>query len=208
MKNIKNIVFDFGGVLINLDRQACIDSFKRLGLDIGSMIGCYAQTGLFLQLERGEVSPAGFRDEIRRMSGKALSDEEIDRAWNAFLLDIPQYKLDLLAGLRKTHRVLMLSNTNIIHFSQVRRTQFETGGRTMDDYFEKCYLSYEIGLTKPYPEVFEYMLADARILPHETLFIDDGEANIETARSMGFAVYQAKPEEDFRHLFSEKELAK
>ncbi|MDR1698525.1 MAG: HAD family phosphatase [Prevotellaceae bacterium] len=206
MKNladIKNIVFDFGGVLINLDKQLCVDSFKRLGLEnIDSMIGNYAQTGLFLQLERGEVSPSEFRDEIRRMIGKPVSDEEIDKAWHAFLLDIPQYKLDLLADLCKKYRVLLLSNTNIIHFEQARKSQFETGGRTMDNYFEKCYLSYEIGLTKPYPEVFEYLLADARILPHETLFIDDGEANIETARAMGFAVYLAKPEEDFKHLFA------
>jgi putative hydrolase of the HAD superfamily len=205
MKNltgIKNIVFDFGGVLINLDRQLCVNAFLRLGVaEIDSLIGNYAQTGLFLKLERGEVSPSEFRDEIRKMIGKHVSDEEIDKAWGAFLLDIPQYKLDLLAELRKKYRVLMLSNTNVIHFTQVKETQFETDGCTMNDYFEKCYLSYEIGLTKPYADVFEYMLNDAQILPHETLFIDDGQANIEMARSMGFVVYLAKPEEDFRHLF-------
>jgi putative hydrolase of the HAD superfamily len=204
LREIKNIVFDFGGVLINLDRQRCVDAFIRLGLkDIDSMIGNYAQTGLFLALERGEVSPSDFRDAIRQMisSGAPVSDAEIDAAWHEFLLDIPQYKLDLLAELRKDYRVLMLSNTNIIHFEQVKKTQFEVDGHKMSDYFDKCYLSYEIGLTKPYADIFEYMLRDAQILPQETLFIDDGEANIEMARSLGFATYLAKPEEDFRHLF-------
>ena len=202
MKNIKNIVFDFGGVLINLDKQLCVNEFVKLGVkNIDSMIGNYAQTGLFLQLERGEVSPMEFRDEIRKIIGKPVSDEEIDKAWGAFLLDIPAYKLDLLAELRTKYRVLMLSNTNVIHFEQVKQSQFEAGGRSIDDFFEKCYLSYEIGLTKPYADVFEYMLNDAKILPQETLFIDDGQANIEMARSMGFAVYLAKPQEDFRHLF-------
>jgi len=206
MKNltgIKNMVFDFGGVLINLDRQRCVNEFVRLGVkNIDAMIGDYAQTGLFLKLERGEVSPTQFRNEICKLIGKPVADEEIDEAWHTFLLDIPTYKLDLLAGLRKKYRVFLLSNTNIIHFEQVRKSQFEAGGRTMNDYFEKCYLSYEMGLTKPYAEAFEYMLNDAKILPQETLFIDDGEANIDMARSLGFAVYLAKPEEDFRYLFA------
>jgi len=202
MTGIKNIVFDFGGVLIDLDRNACINAFIQLGLkNVEEYLSDYKQNGIFKKLETGEISSEQFRDEVRNITGKPLSDEEIDNAWLIFLLDVPDEKLEMLLNLRKKYRVFMLSNTNAIHIDNTLSKAFDRNGHVFDDYFEKAYFSYKTGYAKPDKEIFEFMLNDAGIKAEETLFIDDSEANITVAKELGFKTFQPKPFEDFSEIF-------
>lgn len=199
---IKNIIFDLGDVLINLNRQCCIDSFKELGLkNIDELIGNFSQQGMFMQLEKGLITPDEFRDKIRELSDRTLTDEEIDTAWNSFLLDIPSYKLDALLELREHYIVYLLSNTNKIHWYWVCEHAFPYKGFTEKDYFEEIFLSYKLHQTKPDIDIFQSVLDRTGILPEETFFIDDSKANCQAAETLGISTYCAKPGEDWTHLF-------
>ena len=157
MSDIKTLIFDFGGVLVNLDKQLCLDTFKKLGVyELEKLISKYAQSGFLQDLEVGKITAKGFRDELRKLSQQNLTDAQIDAAWNIFLLDIPAFKLDLLLELRKKYRVIMLSNTNELHFEQVAINEFKKNGLALDDYFDKCYLSYKIGMAKPNEDIFHH----------------------------------------------------
>jgi hypothetical protein len=115
--SIPNIIFDFGGVLLNIDPQKAVNSFKQIGLDDVELIKReYSENGLFDNLEKGIVSPEEFRTQIRNFISNGVTDAEIDKAWNSMLLDLPFERLELLNRLKKNHRVFLLSNTNIIHW--------------------------------------------------------------------------------------------
>ena len=201
-KGIKNLLIDFGGVLINLDRQRCIENFKKMGLlDVDKMLGVCHHQGLFVEHEKGLITTSEFHDQIRNKIGKEVSDSEIDVAWNSFLLDVPTFKLDLLLKLREKYVVYLLSNTNEVHWEWSRQHAFAYRGFQVEDYFEKIYLSYEMKMAKPDPEIFKAVIEDAGIDPLQTFFIDDSEANCETARSLGISTYTPKAGEDWGHLF-------
>ena len=204
-KGIKNLLIDFGGVLINLDRQRCIENFRKLGLqNVDELLNVYHQQGIFMQQEKGLVTSAEFRDVIRQMVGKPLTDQQIDDAWNSFLVDIPTYKLDLLLKLREKYVVYLLSNTNEIHWKWTCKNLFPYRTFKVEDYFEKTYLSFEMKMAKPEPEIFKAILDDAGIEPEETLFIDDSEINCKAAQNLGISTYTAKAGEDWSHLFNSK----
>lgn len=207
MKGITTLLFDFGGVLVDLDKQLCIDEFSKLGVfNVEKLISKFIQSGLFLSLEKGEVSADEFRNELRKLTTNKLSDEQIDAAWNSFLIQIPDYKLDMLLELRKEYRILMLSNTNEIHFEQVAKKEFSKKGLSVNDYFDKCYLSYELGIAKPQEEIYQHIIKTEGINANQILFIDDGAVNIETAKRLGFKTYLAKDKEDFRSIFKSTQL--
>ncbi|MDR2476097.1 MAG: HAD-IA family hydrolase, partial [Bacteroidales bacterium] len=153
-------------------------------------------------------TPTQFRDIIRSKAGKKLSDSEIDAAWMEYLLDVPDTKLNLLLQLRKQYRLFLLSNTNAIHIANILSPAFEKNGHAFSDYFEKAYYSHELHCAKPDRAIFEQVLLDAAIRAEETLFIDDGEANIATAAQMGFVTYLAKQKEDFSFIFTSDFLEK
>jgi putative hydrolase of the HAD superfamily len=199
---IKALVFDFGGVLINLDKQRCIDNLYRItGYDFSNMVGNYLQAGFFLKLEKGLVSEQEFYNEVRKYSRFPVADEQIRDAWISFLLDVPIEKKKLLLALHKKYRVYMLSNTNAIHVNYCMPLIFDSGGYSRTDYFDKCYLSNEIHMAKPDREIFEFVLADSGLNASECLFLDDGKVNIEVAASLGFQTYLTAPYEDLRPLF-------
>ncbi len=183
---ISTLIFDFGGVLIDLDRQRCIDAFRQLGLqNIDTMIDNYVQSGIFRQLENGDISVAQFHDGVRRLTGRPIPDDDIDRALNAFLVGIPPERLQLLRQLRPHYRLLLLSNTNAIHFPHSSESTICTDGSRLSDLFDRCYLSYEVHLSKPDPEFFRYLLRNEHLAPEECLFLDDGAKNVATAKSLG-----------------------
>ena len=187
LEGIKNIFFDLGGVLVNLDREKCLNEFQKIGVrKVEEQIENSFTRGLFRQLEVGTITPEEFRNEIRQMTDKQVTDSEIDYAWNSFLLYIPCSKLELLLRLRKNYRVFMLSNTNKIHFDYMVSNHFKAKpGFSIDDYFEKCYLSYELHLSKPDKAIFEAIIKDSGALPQESLFLDDNRQNVEAARELG-----------------------
>ncbi|NDV82199.1 HAD family phosphatase [Bacteroides sp. 51] len=201
-KGIKNIIFDFGGVLINLNRQRCIDSFKQLGLNhVEDLIDPFAQQGIFMQLEKGLITPAVFRDKVREQLNEPATDEQIDAAWNNFLVDLPTYKLEALLKLRERYLVYLLSNTNAIHWDWSCANAFPYKGFNEKDYFEEIFLSYEMKLAKPDVAIFEAVLEATGIQAKETFFIDDSEANCKAAESLGISTYLCKPGEDWTKLF-------
>jgi putative hydrolase of the HAD superfamily len=198
---LKNIVFDMGGVLIDLNRNACIEAFRQLGFsDVDKYIGEFVQSDVFLKLEEGKISENGFYAEIKKIIGGSISNEDIRTAWLCFLLSIPNKKLELLLLLKKQYNVYLLSNTNPIHFPYIVETQFCKNGHALSDYFDKCFLSYQLNMSKPRAEIFTYLLQSEDLLPEETLLIDDGMANVEMAKSLGFRTYLAKPFESFDTL--------
>lgn len=204
-QNIKAIIFDLGGVLIDLDKAACISAFQKIGYAKASeMLDCYAQKGALSLLEEGKISPDEFHDAIRSVINKPVTDTEIDNALNTFLLDIPDYKLNMLLKLKEKYRIYMLSNTNKIMMDHMLENAFRKQGLTVDDYFDKLFLSYEMKLSKPNPEIFESMLSEAGIRAEETLYIDDAPANIEMAKAFGGETYLAAPQEDYRFIFDMK----
>ncbi|MDD3039377.1 HAD family phosphatase [Bacteroides sp.] len=204
-KGIKNLLIDLGGVLINLDRQRCIDNFKKLGCEhMEALLNFYHQQGIFMQQEKGLITSAEFRNGVREMMGKTLSDEQIDAAWNSFLVDIPALKLELLLKLREKYVVYLLSNTNAIHWEWICKNAFPYRTFKAEDYFEKAYLSFEMKMIKPDTEIFEAVIEDAGINPKETFFIDDSEINCKAAQELGISTYTPKAGEDWSHLFNRK----
>ncbi len=200
-KNITTLIFDFGGVLINLDIHQCIMNFKQLGLkNFEQYLNNFAQSGFFMQLEKGEINAEEFRSELRKLTKHPLTDQQIDEAWCSFLLDVPKEKLDMLLELRKRFRVVLLSNTNIIHFPNSEREMYLKNGKKMDDYFDKCYLSYEMKMAKPDKEVFENILASEKVEAHACLFLDDGIKNIQEANRQGMQTYLVREHEDLSFL--------
>lgn len=201
-QNIKNLIVDFGGVLIDLDRQRCLENFKELGFaDVERALDLYHQQDFFQQYEKGLISSAEFRDVIRGKIGRDVPDDRIDAAWNSFLVGIPSYKLDLLLALRKDYVVYLLSNTNEIHWKWSCKHAFPYKTFQVEDYFEQIFLSYEMKMAKPDAAIFRSVLEDAGLNPEETFFIDDSEANCATARSLGIATYTPKAGEDWSRLF-------
>ena len=200
-KNITTIIFDFGGVLINLDINQCIFNFKQLGLiNFQQHLNMFAQSGIFMQLEKGQISANDFRNEIRKMSPNDLTDAQIDNAWCSFLLDVPVEKLNMLLELRKKFRVILLSNTNSIHFPNSEKEIFNLYGRKLSGYFDKCYLSYEMKMAKPDPEIFENILSTENVDANKCLFLDDGLKNTQEAQKLGIQTYLVNEHEDLSFL--------
>jgi len=201
--NISTLIFDFGGVLIDLDMNQSILNFKKLGVEnVENYLSNFGQSGFFMQLEKGKISAEEFRSEIRKMTTNTITDKEIDDAWNAFLVRIPSEKLDIVYQLRKKFRVIMLSNTNAIHFPYAERTFFSYKNRGIDEYFDKCYRSYDMKMAKPDAEIFEAILSQEQVAPNQCLLLDDGPKNIEQAQKLGFQTYFVDPKEDLSFLLS------
>ena len=202
-KNITTLVFDLGGVLIDLDMKQCVQNFNQLGIEnIDQYLNHFAQAGIFMQLEKGEISAEEFREELRKMSSKLLTDAQIDEAWCSFLLDIPTKKLEMLHELRKKFRVVVLSNTNAIHFPNTEKTVFTDRGRKMSDYFDKCYLSFQMRMAKPDVTIFETLLKLEQVEANQCLFLDDGVKNIAQAQKLGIQTYLVVEHEDLSFLLN------
>lgn len=201
-KTIRNFIFDLGGVLVDVDKERSVESFKRLGLEqVDQWIGNYSQAGLFSDLEKGEISAEVFCRKIRHLAQDMISNEQIMEAWNAMLGKILPWKLEMLLSLRKHYMVYLLSNTNAIHWEMACKRLFRYRGFDVNDFFEEIYLSFQMHMAKPSTEIFQAMLNCAGLFPGETMLIDDSPANCEAAKALGMQVYCPKPDEDWRHLF-------
>lgn len=199
--NISTIIFDLGGVLVNLDLPQCILNFKRLGIpDVENYLSNFGQSGFFLSFEKGHIGTEEFRNEIRKFAQKPLSDEQIDDAWCSFLCDIPVEKLQILAELKKKYRLVLLSNTNPLHIEVSAAGEFAKVGKTMYDFFDACYLSFEMKMTKPNADIFEKLLSVEQVAANQCLFLDDGMKNIEQATKLGIQTYLVKEHENLDFL--------
>lgn len=201
---IKNLIFDFGGVLIDADLEGAIRNFQSLGMDnISEYLNLYRQNGIFLDLEDGSKNRAEFNDAFRAITGKQVSDEAIEAAWLSIVERVDLDKLRYLDELRKRYKLYLLSNINPHVYDWANSSSFSELGKPLPEYFDIAFASYQLKMTKPSPEIFQYVIDKTGIQPAETLFVDDGSRNVETARSMGFHVYQPKNREDWRGVVAD-----
>ena len=202
MQQLKNIVFDLGGVLLNIDYNKTENAFKQLGfLNFNEMYSQYSADMLFSDLEMGKISNDHFYERMLEAGKGKLSKEQITTAWNAMLLTFRMPSLVFLEELSKKYNLYLLSNTNAIHLEAFNEIfSRETGQSSLDAYFTKAYYSNHIGFRKPNEDVFQFILEDAGIKAEETLFIDDSYNNIETAQRMGFKTHLLKTGEKIEDL--------
>jgi putative hydrolase of the HAD superfamily len=207
MKNIKNIIFDYGNVIFNIDFKKVQQAFVDLGVqDVESFYAHRKQDQVFDLLDRGEISNAGFRDRLRELTNKPeLTDQQIDDAWNSIFLDTPVEYIDFLKKLKSKYRTFLLSNTNAIHeiyFNDYNKKNF---GLNNDALFEKVYYSHIVGKRKPEAAIFEQVLTENNLKPQETLFIDDSPQHLETARALGMHTFlMTAPDNIVKFLKREK----
>ncbi|MBI1289351.1 MAG: HAD-IA family hydrolase [Flavobacteriales bacterium] len=196
-KDYPNIIFDFGGVILNLDYQRTIAAFQELGInDFEQSYSQLNQTDLFDRFERGEISPAAFRNGLRTVFKDSILDEELDSAWNAMLLDLPAKRLTVLEKLRAEKRISLLSNTNEIHIEAFESSLKQTHGlEDLSGFFDHVYYSCRTGMRKPEARIFEMVLKEQNYKPEETLFIDDSPQHIEGARKVGLNVYHLRADQ-------------
>lgn len=204
LEGVKNLLFDLGGVIMDIRRENCVKALEQLEVSgIGEMLGVYCQQGAFLQLEEGKITPAEFRDYVRGKSARTLSDEEIDTAFDAFLVGIPVARLHALESLRNHYKIYVLSNTNAIMYNQGIRREFEKDGKHREDYFDGICTSFEEGVAKPDRRIFEAVVRKFGIRPEETLFFDDSQTNLDAASQLGFKTWLVAEGTEFMEAFGE-----
>lgn len=208
MPDIKNIIFDFGTVIINIDMYGVRNKFLEFGVDNPDDIYTHLfDNGIYFNLEIGAITPEQFRDEIRSKINVELSDDQIDEAWNAIILDIPQERVRMLEKVKENYRIFLLSNTNQIHFDFYNGYFADAFGyESLASLFEKAYFSHEMMVRKPDPAIYEMVLDDAGLIPEETMFIDDMLPNIEAASELGIRGYYLKEGEKMTSLFNDGKL--
>lgn len=185
-RNIKNLIFDLGGVIINLDTQLTIKAFADLtGNSLEEVIKFSATEPAFQLYEKGQISDADFRATIRTLTSKPLDDNSIDKAWNAMILDLPMERIKLLRSLKESYNIFLLSNTNNIHMECVNDVRVTASVESFDQLFHNDYYSHIMGKRKPDAEIFEQVLEENSLNPDETLFLDDNNHNIIGASKLG-----------------------
>ena len=183
---IKNIIFDLGGVVLNLDQEKTLRAFKRLGANLEEL---NLENSIFLDFETGKVDEDYFLQSLFTLLKGNASKEQITQAWNSMLLELPAHRVEIIKQLKSKYRLFLLSNTNSIHINAV----FEEHGKTVfEELFEKIYLSHEIGIRKPDVACYEYVLRDANLKGSETVFVDDNRLNLKGAESAGINTIWAK----------------
>lgn len=204
MKPIRNIIFDFGGVILDIDPIQTLNQLKNLGVkDLDIFQSPEFQHEVMGKFERGVLTPEVFRDKVRYFIKKNLSDQDIDDAWNALLLDIPKERIAVLEEVKKHYPIYLLSNSNEIHYDMyLRDLQLRFGYREFDQLFTKAYFSFDLHLSKPNPEVFEFVMYQHKLEPEETLFIDDTAEHIESAKKLGIRTYHLQQPVRVRDLFT------
>jgi putative hydrolase of the HAD superfamily len=185
---IKNLIFDLGGVILDLSIDHTLESFSQLsGTSKTSVEKIFNSTHEFLLYEKGLISDDEFRNSVRSIYGIQASDETLDKSWNAMLRGIPFEKLELLNKLKTRYNVYLLSNTNTIHLNYINDVMLPplTGGKSLEPFFHKAYYSHLMKMRKPDAEIFETVLKENSLKPGETLFLDDNASNIEGASRLG-----------------------
>ena len=201
MKNCKAVIFDLGGVLLNIDSRLTIAAFNELGVKNADLFySKKIQTPIFDKIEIGAISPKEFLEQLQKECDNA-SIELVENAWNAMLVDLPQSRLDYIKNLKNNYQIFLLSNTNTIHIRALKNKIGAEKWKAFSSVFDKMYLSHEIGFRKPDKEAFQIILEENNLNPNEVFFIDDSPQHIETAKKMGIHCYYLKQGEDIVTVF-------
>lgn len=195
MKEIQNIIFDLGGVLLNLDIQKTEKAFTAMGVqNFRQLFALGHAASFFKEYEIGSIDDDEFITALQKLAGLSFDRSAVIAGWNAMLCDFPAERIELLIRLKKKYRLFLFSNTNAIHLEAFQKTYKDTfAGNLLDDLFEKTWYSHTINLRKPDVKAFEYVLQDAGLQPHQTLFIDDALVNVDGARAAGIQGFHLEP---------------
>ncbi len=201
---VENVIFDLGGVLLDIDYTTTLRALSDLGVkNVEQMYTQAAQTDLFDMLDVGAISPAEFRAELRKLTSQAISDEQLDSAWCAMLGNFRRESCELLLQLRSRYRTFLYSNTNAIHVPVFERMFKEQLGVSAEfgSYFEQCYYSNTLGARKPNSDGFLRIIRENSLAPERTLFIDDTLGHIKGAQAVGLRTYHLTKGEKITDLF-------
>lgn len=202
---IKDIVFDFGGVLTTIDTGRALQKFRELGVENpGEYINSYCQKGPFYQLENGDITAEEFCTALGKLCDREITFEQAKDAWLGFLVEIHTHLLEYLQTLRGEYRLSVLSNTNPFIQSWALTSEFTPNGKSLADYFDMLFFSYRMNCSKPSAEIYRKMLADGNMKAEETLFVDDSTKNIEAAANEGIETLLVTNGEDWRTTLEEK----
>ena len=207
---IKNIIFDLGGVILDIDENIVYQELEKLGINISELAHSKEFMELMSKFDTGIYTAPTFRKKTKVLIGEEkMTDQKFDAIWNAMLLDIPRERIEAIEQIKKHYRIFLMSNTNEIHYDlYVRDLQLRFGYSEFDALFNKSYFSFDIHLEKPDPRFFELILDHEHLLPEETLFIDDSANNIKVAQDLGIHTYHISRDELVRNLFDKGVLKK
>ena len=194
---IRNIIFDYGGVIVDLDFNRPHVELEKYGVvNSHEIFSQLRQRELFDELDKGKVSESDFRNAIREQTGIPLTDEQIDLAWNSMLLGVREEKIKTLTSLISSYKTFLLSNTNFIHLKAITKHLLRTYGRVnLDSLFDKVYYSCSLGMRKPEAAIYQKVIDDNSLKPSQTLYIDDTPQHVEGAAGAGLIAVLYDPAE-------------
>ncbi len=186
------IIFDLGGVVLNIDYKLTLQAFNDLGFpNFDQLYTQFKQSDLFVKLEKGLIHPSDFLNTLQSYSNRQVNHEELTEAWNAMLLDLPPENLEAIKKLQDHFHIYLLSNTNAIHYECFfDKVQALLRSRSLEPYFHASYYSHLVRERKPDQAVFKLLQEQQQLSPIRTLFIDDSPQHVEAARALGFSVHQ------------------
>jgi len=201
---IKNIIFDLGGVILDIDETIVYKELEKMGISTSELARSKEFMDIMSKFDTGIYTAPTFRKKTKALLGlEKMTDQKFDSIWNAMLLDIPRERIEAIEQIKKHYKIFLMSNTNEIHYDlYIRDLQLRFGYNEFDELFHKSYFSFDIHLEKPDPRFFELILDHEHLLPEETLFIDDSAKNIAAAKVLGLHTYHISREELVRNLFS------
>ena len=200
---IKNIIFDLGGVILDIDETIVYKELEKMGISTSELAQSKEFIDIMSKFDTGIYTAPTFRKKTKTLLGQEkMTDQRFDAIWNAMLLDIPRERIEAIEKVKKHYKIFLMSNSNVIHYDlYVRDLQLRFGYHEFDELFNKSYFSFAEHLEKPDPRFFELILDHEGLLPEETLFIDATAANIKVAKSLGIKTYHISREELVRNLF-------
>ncbi len=191
---IENIIFDLGGVILDIDIIGVIEKFKQIGIGpFENKFGIINGNSIFKEYEVGKISTFEFRNELRKFSKSEFSDEQFDQIWNSIILNFPKENISIVEKLKTEYKTFLMSNTNALHcdyFNNLLGKQ--SNYHNLDQLFEKVYYSHDLGMRKPEPCFYELILIENNLNPKSTLFVDDFQENIEAAAALGLQTIHIK----------------
>ena len=203
--SIKNIIFDLGGVLFNIDYLKTIDAFKKIGIpNFDSIYSQAKQSNLFDLFETGKMTEKTFIENLKKQLPPHINNKEIIDAWNAMLINLPKDRVELLKKLKHNYTIVLLSNTNETHinaFEQIILKQNNLKG--LEPLFNKVYYSSRIGLRKPTADCFNYVLENSKFNKNETVFFDDSIQHIEGSIAVGIKALHVDKTKTILDFFDE-----
>lgn len=191
MQNIQTLIFDFGGVILNLKTEKEWLEEDLLPNFYPEKLQALQQQGLFQDIETGKIKPQDFIQQLKEIAiNEQITEEEIIHHWNGILKDIPQHRVDLIKKLKKKYRLILLSNTNEIHTEKFIKDMLQKFGEDiLQANFDTVYYSQNIGLRKPHKEIYEFVMQEQGLQPSETLFLDDKADNLTEPQRLGIQTF-------------------